>query len=727
MYFSTNRLLTEIALYAGWLVMLSTIILALSGFSLNASENKNVSSNWFVTEENEVRLISATTGIGNQKTVQLGIQFKLKKGWKIYWHSPGDAGFPPRLTWGKSKNIDSTEFYWPTPTRFEAAGFQTIGYKNDVVFPIKVNVSNPSDSLVAKAELDYLTCKDICIPYRTLLSLKLFPETENASKHFQLISKYISKVPRKGPALGLSITDLKFLVNKSKQNSTSIQNLLRVVAESDTPFLQPDIFIKGPDSLTFGLPQKSPTVNSNRVIFLVPIMEEGEIKNKTPSLIVTLKDRNRAIQQELQTNLDMQSPANTLDRLPPIYLILLVALLGGLVLNLMPCVLPVISLKLLQFISPDNDTKKEIRFSFAASSLGILCSFLLIASVLTALKIAGNQIGWGIQFQYPWFIVSLAIIVSFFAYNLWGLFEITLPQSFYTFTLNSDRNLQNNSRFLYNFLSGVFATILATPCSAPFLGTAVSFALAGSTLDMFSIFFVLGLGMSLPFILIALFPSVASLIPRPGSWMIRLKQLLGIALAGTAIWLLYILSDQTNPKFATLVLVLLIIIGGLLSLKKITTNKMSLSINLIVLVLICITFLMSLNHRHSRQQAQRSNHDHLWIPFKPERIPSLINEGKIVVVDITAKWCITCQVNKYAVLDKRIIFETFSGSGGVVTMRGDWTQPNPDIAKYLKDFGRYGIPFNVVYGPFEQDGLVLPELLTTSRLKSALKKASGKN
>jgi len=290
------------------------------------------------------------------------------------------------------------------------------------------------------------------------------------------------------------------------------------------------------------------------------------------------------------------------------------------------------------------------------------------------LKLAGHEIGWGIQFQQPVFLGVLATICLVFAANLWGLFEVPLPALAGDLALATDRRARNH-KVLGAFLTGVFATVLATPCSAPFVGTAIGFALSRGGAEIFAIFLAMSVGLALPYLAVAAAPHLAVMLPRPGRWMVWLRKLLGISMAATALWLGWVLAGQLGLLRAT-----------------------------------------------PAEQAQgEAVH---WQLFDQAAIPGLVQSGKVVFIDVTADWCLTCKANKSLVLDRAPVTDNLNGPN-VVPMVADWTKPDPAISRYLAHFNRYGIPLNVVYGPKAPEGIVLPELLTSDAVLEALARAQG--
>ena len=724
-----NKRIFSIVLFSAALLFRSgTINGAVAAESDTSAGTPLGASEWIKTEQTSVRLISATSDTGGASSIKLGLHFKLKKGWKIYWRTPGDAGFPPRLRWIDSANLGEIEFSWPAPERFTVLDLQTMGYKKEVVFPINAEIKDPSKPVRLRAELDYLTCDDICIPYRTKLSLDLPKNgvnggTGSATDFFHLINRYIAKVPGNGNAHSLKIETIETLGPFKTVEKDIRKGFVRVAVSSGVPFTKPDLFIEGPELAFFSLPRIEVIEGGKKALMTVPVTVEEDTRIDQASLRLTVTDGDRSVEENLTVKEGAAvAPPSALQSHPPsLPVILGLALIGGLILNLMPCVLPVLSLKVLGVISYGSASNATVRMSFIASSLGILFSFLAIAAGLTGIKLAGSAVGWGIQFQHPWFIVGLAVIVTLFAYNLWGMFEINLPYWMGGFGTGGSEG--DHHSFGGNFATGAFATVLATPCSAPFLGTAIGFALSGQTSDIFAVFAALGLGMAMPFILIAAFPGLTSRLPRPGNWMITLKKILGLALALTAIWLLSVLAVQLSLNAALIVGALMAAIGLALYMLRYMNEGGRKAVVLGVVVMVLASFWTPYSYSSSVDRERVSVDKAFWTKFYPNAIPRLVAEGKTVFVNITAVWCITCQVNKAAVLLRGDVFDLLKGNK-VIAMEGDWTRPDPEITAYLKSFNRFGIPFNAIYGPGAPNGIALPELLTSGLVLDGLAKAS---
>jgi suppressor for copper-sensitivity B len=402
-----------------------------------------------------------------------------------------------------------------------------------------------------------------------------------------------------------------------------------------------------------------------------------------------------------------------------LFAILGLALIGGLILNLMPCVLPVLAIKLLGVVNKGGRSRRDVRLGFLASSAGILFTFLALGAATIAAKAAGSAVGWGVQFQQPLFLAALALLCVLFAGNLWDLFEIRLPAKVAGNMVARDPD----HSFAGDFLSGVFATVLATPCSAPFLGTAIGFALAGGPIDILAVFAALGSGMALPYLLVALFPDLANRLPRPGGWIVTLRRVLGLALLATAAWLVSVLAVQAGNLAALSVGACLAVLLSLLWAQRRGLQRVVALVSVTAVGVVVFVPPSLFPARGLTDQAPIAHR--LWHPFDAAQIPTLVAEGRVVIVDVTADWCITCRVNEKLVLDRAPVV-TALAQHNVVAMKADWTRPSEPIASYLAGFGRYGIPFSVVYGPDAPHGIPLPEILTSASVMAALKTAGGR-
>ena len=637
-------------------VFLAAIMPLLLALPAAAGEGAAGASAWAASEAGRVRLIAAGDSVGpGAAPARLALEFDLAPGWKIYWRTPGDAGYPPALDWAGSDNLAAAALRWPAPHRFVLGGLQNYGYQGRVALPLAVSPAAPGRGLALRARLSFLACATLCVPQQADLALDL-PAGDGAdSAYAAAVAAAEAAVPGDGAAVGLTL-------ERVEARGTGAEARLRLIARAEPPFADPDLFVESAAIPAFGQPKLRLSSDRRRLeIEIAPAEPPAAPLAGTP-VTVTLTDGGRALEAAVSV---AAAPAGSDTALAAM---LLVALLGGLVLNLMPCVLPVLSIKLLGILGHGGGERAAARRGFLASAAGIVASFLLLAGLAAGLRQAGLAVGWGIQFQQPVFLGVMIVLLLGFAANLWGLYQIALPR----WLLDRLPAGPGPGGIGGNFLAGAFATLLATPCSAPFVGTAITFALGRGPVEIVAIFLALGLGMAAPFLLVAVWPDAVLRLPRPGRWMLRLRAALGVALAATALWLGLVLVEVLRAP-----------------------------------------------DRAAAPAAGAVK----WVAFDPAAIPALVAEGKVVLVDVTADWCITCKVNEAAVLEREPVAGRLAAPG-VVAMRGDWTRPDPAITAYLGRFDRYAIPFNAVYGPGVPDGVALPELLTSGSVMAALERAA---
>jgi len=668
---------------------------------------QGASSPWVEEEFSRVRLVTGQETLGEAGKVMLGLQFELKEGWKTYWRSPGDAGFPVSLDLVGSDNLKSWQFYWPVPHRFTLFGLQTFGYSKEVVFPFEIQAKDPQQDVTLRGTASYLLCKEICIPFDAEVMIRLPTGEAFPSLEAGIVDTYVRQVPGLGAETELDITD-SFLEGNGEDLVLKVYGIAK-----EQGFQKPDVIVEGPPGFSFSAPEVALFEDGAKAEFIIPVSAYKETKGVLEGKQITLSLVDGTRGTELKTisrykDVLGDTSSGFLTFVP----ILGLALLGGFILNLMPCVLPVLSLKLMSVIRHEKGDYQGVRKSFVATSFGILTSFWILAAAASLLKVAGFSVGWGIQFQQPLFLIVMSGIVSLFAANLFGWFEFLAPGG----VVNRAVNASEKQGISGDFLKGMFATLLATPCSAPFLGTAVGFALARGTWEIFAIFTFLGIGMSLPYLVVAAKPKLASFLPKPGTWMIWLKSLLGLLLLGTVVWLLSVLFAQVGWLATTLVAILLALGMVVLAVKSLAFGKRALVVALLAILSLAVPYKFSVS-------SEKISVSDYWTPFVQEQIVAEVSRGKIVFVDVTADWCITCQVNKKLVLEQDDVLSLLQDDN-VVSMQADWTLPSDTITAYLESYNRYGIPFNIIYGPGAPKGIVLSELLTIDEVLSAFEQAS---
>ncbi|MBS0879402.1 thioredoxin family protein [Pantoea sp. JGM49] len=629
----------------------------------------------------EVRLRNANNGAD----AQILLDIRLEKGWKTYWRSPGEGGVAPEIRW-QTPDVNAT-WYWPAPARFDVSGLTTQGYKDDITLPI--TLAKVSDKHLA-GTLTLSTCSDVCI-------LTDFPFTldldQQADPDFARdYARAMGQIPAES-----GLTD--------QLDVSNVNSELQIRAQRQGGWTKPELFFDYPQGSMLAAPQI--TVKGDILTARVAVTDEwGEaapdLRGKTLSLVVV----DAGIAQQSSVVIGAQ-PLVTGGNPQTLWSVILLALMGGLILNLMPCVLPVLAIKLSSLVQQQGQSRRQTRQQFLASSVGILFSFLLLAALMTGLRLSGQALGWGIQFQSSGFLLLMVLVMFLFTASLFDLLHFRLPSG-----LNTRLATQGGSGLLGHFGQGAFATLLATPCSAPFLGTAVAYALTAPLPQLWLLFAALGIGMSLPWLLVAALPGLARCLPRPGRWMIHLRTLLGLLMLLATFWLVKLLIPHWGSTVATVLggVLLLVLCGWLIQRRALQQA----GVVFITLTLVGAVFLMT--------RIEPEEETLYWQPLTEAAINQALEQDKRVFVDVTADWCITCKVNKSRVLNQPDVHAALKADD-VVLLRGDWTQPDPAIGEFLRKRDRVAIPFNQIYGPALPHGHILSPLLSREAVISTLSKA----
>ena len=599
-----------------------------------------------------------------RKTVEGFLEISLDKGWKTYWRSPGEGGIAPTIDWAASSNLDHADWHWPFPQQFELLGLHTIGYKGDTVIPLTFHVKDWNQPVTLHGEFSLSSCTTICVLTEYPITLSFIPGKVPVSEQALFTNaQAISNVPTPSP-----------LVTSTQAGWQAKEKLLTVQLTKDSGWTKPEIIVDGKteESKDYSFKFLDSHIDGDTLTATFEVSSWlGDITFDKQSVYISVKDDAFLAEQAVEVGAAIIHPTEGTSS-NSLLQMLFFALIGGLILNVMPCVLPVLGMKLSSVISAQGLERRQIRGQFLASSAGILVSFWLLASFLLALKLTGSAVGWGIQFQNPWFIGFMVVITTVFGANMLGLFEINLSSNTNTWLAS-----KGGHSYSGHFVQGMFATLLATPCSAPFLGTAIAFALAASSIEMFAVFTALGIGMALPWILVATFPGLASFLPKPGPWMKRVKQLFGVMMLLTSVWLLSLLGNFLPASSVE---------------KSISSTAQELP----------------------------------WQPLSETLIEQSVGEGKTVFVDVTAAWCVTCKANKVGVILQDPVYSTLK-KGDIVLVQGDWTHPGETVTSFLRKHNRYGVPFNIVYGPNAPQGIALPVILSKSLVMDAIAKAQGQS
>ncbi len=692
------------------------LLLLLLDMAIPGGASVAAATGWVGDAHAAARLITAVEATGSSTELDAGLQIRLAPGWHAYWRPPGDAGIAPSIDWNGSENVAGTAIAWPAPRRFSLDGLETQGYEAGVVLPIAVTLERPGAAVLLRAEVNYAACKDVCVPYQANLTLTIPPGLAVPGPEATLIAAARAKVP------GDLATARLGLVGAVIETGKDTAVLSVRVASPEAPLRAPDLFVEGAPKGSPGSPEIA-LADAGRVATLrVPIQGETAAALAGTRLRLTLVDGARSAETELVPPLGTLPPLAR-QRVP--IAIIGLSLLGGLVLNLMPCVLPVLSLKLLALLGHAGAERRQGRLGLLATATGVIVSFGVLAATLILLKEAGAEIGWGIQFQQPWFLAGMALVTTLFAASLWGWVPIALPGGI----AGTVGSVRGKGRLADAFLMGAFATLLAASCSAPFVGTAIGFAFAGGSLDIVLVFAALGLGMAAPFLAVAAWPGLVAWVPRPGPWMEWLRHVLGVALLGTALWLLSVLAAEAGlwpalaAGMALLALLILVAARAVLRLGRHGGRAIGAAA---IMVSVAAVLAPSLQGQAVPIGAtDRIAKTDLWRRYDAAALQRPVAAGQVVFVDVTAAWCLICKVNELTVLERAPVADKLR-EPGVVAMRADWTRPDPTITAYLQSFGRYGVPLNVVYGPGAPAGIALPELLTSGAVMDAFRRATSR-
>jgi thiol:disulfide interchange protein len=667
-------------------------------------------------------LLADTNAIVPGKPFTVGLVLRMAPGWHTYWKFSGDAGLPTELKWKLPPGWKIGEVQWPIPLKtIDPGDIQTYGYVDEVLLMQEVTpppkIENSTTKLVADAS--WLVCEKICIPGSATLELELPVSASGQPANTELFARYRRLLPQNWPGPNVATAEW-----------ARVASDLRLKIPSETLANYPAVdFFPLPDE---GTVVGHPTVesrNKNEIVFRIPIESSGKNLSSMAGLVVFSQKPNGEDRAGWQ--ITTASIASTVRPAPGrgVLTFLLFGFIGGMILNLMPCVLPVISLKIFGFIQQAGQSRQKILRSGISFTLGIFAWFIALALLLIALKTAGRDVTWGgFQFTNAYFVLVLSVIVLVFALNLFGVFEISLPQRFSRGLLSTSERKDD----LGSFFQGIFATVLATPCTAPFLGTALGFAFSQSATIILAIFIAIAAGMSAPYLLLSAQPAWLRFLPRPGAWMVHMKQFMGFLLLATLLFLLYVLGAQRGLEGAIWASCFLLVISVACWMKGVfvvpTASAAKRGIVLVImLVLVLGSGIYFIGDKfHSANVASAGSQLRGgWQGFTPERLQAELDQGHTVFVDFTAAWCLTCKFNEASVLESQDVREAFQRRG-IVKMKADWTNGDPVITKLLQQFGRPGVPLYVLYPGKNEEPIVFPELLTKSMVLEKLETVAGK-
>jgi len=653
-------------------------------------------------------LLADTSAIIPGKPFTAGLLLRMAPGWHTYWKFSGDAGLPTEIKWKLPAGWKVGEIQWPIPLKTNDPGdIQTYGYQDEVLLMQEITPPATIDFSPVKlsAEANWLVCEKICIPGGANLELELPTSTTADPKNTDLFARYRRLLPEKSP-------DSKTAIASWSRVGSDLH--LKIVSDNLANYPTVDFYPLPQGNTVVGHPSAE-SRKANEITFRIPIESPDKNLSSMPGLVVFSKSPSGNDRTAWQIEASIVAAAKPSVPSRGIFTFLLFGFIGGFILNLMPCVLPVISLKIFGFIQQAGQSRQKILRSGLAFTAGIFAWFIALALLLIALKAGGRDVTWGgFQFTNAYFVLGLSVIVLVFALNLFGVFEISLPQSMTRGLLASSERKDD----LGSFFQGVFATVLATPCTAPFLGTALGFAFSQSAPVILSMFVAIAAGMSAPYFLLSAQPAWLRFLPQPGPWMVHVKQFMGFLLLATLLFLLYVLGAQRGLEGAIWASCFLLIVAivcwmkGAFILPATSTAKRSLVLVLMLLLLLFSgAYFIGDKFQSAKIDIAASGAPGDWQPFTPERLRTERDQGHAVFVDFTAAWCLTCKFNEKTVLEAAPVREAFQRHG-VVKLKADWTNGDPVITKLLQQFGRPGVPLYVLYPGKSEEPIVFPELLT---------------
>ena len=677
-------------------------------------------------------LAFAPDGVGPGKPVWVGLQIAHQPEWHTYWKNSGDSGLPTVLDFKLPAGIDPGEIAWPTPKKIPIGTLANYGYEGTVLLPVPLAIA-PSfngTQLDIKLKAAWLVCKKECIPQEGdfALSLPVKSSTALQAAAFQAafdaspkpLKTDASQIEVTGNAIKVALTGLPAaLTGKTLAFFPETGSVIEPAAQW-TQAWQGNVW-------TAQIPLSGQRTESPTVMPVVVALDkvayriDAPVKGEWPK-VAAAAQVPPALEAALKANASSGAApiqANTASASAPMtfWLALLGAFLGGMILNLMPCVFPVLAIKVVSFVNvKDQRTRVATGLAYTA---GVTLSFLALGALLLALRAAGEQLGWGFQLQSPAVVAALAVLFTLLGLNLAGLFE------FGNFLPSSVASLQAKNPTVDSFLSGVLATAIASPCTAPFMGASLGYAVGLPAIQALAVFGSIGLGMALPYFAASALPAVARLMPRPGAWMVTFKQLMAFPMFATVVWLVWVLGQQSGIDGAGALLGLLVLMA--LAIWALTLKGRARTVIATLSVAACAYGVWAIGPNITKIQdsssASNASSGTLasgWQAWEPGRVDQLTASGQSVFVDFTAAWCVTCQYNKKTTLANADVLADVAAKK-VVLLRADWTRRDPAVTAALTQLGRSGVPVYVIYKPGRAP-VVLSEILSVADVRAELAK-----
>jgi len=660
------------------------------------------------------RLVAEDLAVPPGGSITVALEEDIREGWHTYWVNPGDAGAPSEIKWTLPQGWSAGAIQWPTPKRLPVGPLMDYGYEGKLWLMQKLTVpadAKVGDTVTLKAATYWLVCKDICVPEEAALTLpiKVGPAAPDPA-----VAKDFAAARNLLPVA--SPWKLNFALSK---NLDLYANAPALAAAHPT---EADFFPDKPGIIKGAEPQKMGFTKDGLVLRLSPGDKASGMTGALTGVLV-LKSSDGSIQA-----LTVDAPSGPVPDAfgagsasgeaaggITLWIAILSAFLGGIILNAMPCVLPILAMKALALAGHGGGQHREAAREGFAYSAGAILSFLAFGLVIVLLRQGGATVGWGFQLQEPIAVAGFALLIFAVGLNLSGVFEVG--------SITVGDSLAQRSGPFGAFFTGVLAVAVAAPCTAPFMAAALGFALTQSVTSAMLIFLGLGIGFALPFLILGVWPKALSFIPKPGPWMLKLKQFLAFPMYGAAAWLVWVLAQETGANGVAIVLAAFVIFALATWLWTVTrdlsnTGRWAGTVAALLVLLVSLYGISMLRGEGAPPPATSATANAK--PFTPERLASLRASGKPVFVDATAAWCITCLVNEKAVLSQPGIKTAFADRH-VEYLIADWTNRNDTITKMLSENGRSGVPLYLYYAPGADKPVILPQILTESGVLDAMK------
>ena len=641
-----------------------------------------------------------------------GLYFKLESGWHIYWKNAGDSGEPPSIQWTLPKGVSATALQFPAPKRLPLGPLMDFGYEDEAMFPLTLSADKTArpGNTVLHAKVNWLVCREVCIPGKAEL------ETNSV-----VIDHLLKDVPLPGPDAEIFKRLSAALPQPLPSSDTAVfqptPSGFRLAVTTDQRETQAEFFPEDQDILDNPAPQ---TVTSTATGLILDLKKDANLST-SPSQLKGVLELSGGRNYEIAAlpGIVAAPPAAPAFSLAALASTTFFAFLGGLLLNLMPCVFPVLFLKGLALVHSGHKELHKLRAHGLVYTAGILVSFWALVGLLLGLRAAGATLGWGFQFQSPIFLALMAALLFFLGLSLAGQFEIGLTLT------SAGGSLAAKHGYAGSFFTGVIAVIVATPCTAPFMGAAIGYALAQPAIVTFAIFTALALGLAAPYLVLTLHPAWTRILPKPGAWMDILKQAVSVPIFGTVIWLAWVVAQAygANLVLALLSIFLLVAVAGWFLGRWPAQRWATIVAVLILLAALaaCLTAPRELAAAPEQISSKSSEARSAWQPWSADAVQHALAAGQPVFVDFTASWCLSCQVNERVALSQPEVMKAFS-ERNVALFKADWTREDPAITQALTALGRSGVPVYAFYAPGEANPQLLPQVLTPGMVLDAINK-----